>query len=97
MKFGPVTKLDKRNKKMSKKIHDDAMSETSDVIDIFPIYGQFGAIRKGGGGNFIPPPPPPTPKEPLKSPLRFRLNSMLDELKELKYFKKITDFKSLIM
>ena len=46
MKFGPVTKLDKRNKKMSKKIHDDAMSETSDVIDIFPIYGQFGAIRK---------------------------------------------------
>ena len=31
---------------MSKKIHDDAMSKTSDVIDIFPIYGQFGAIRK---------------------------------------------------
>ena len=46
MKVGPVTKLDERNKKTSKKIHGDAMSETSDVIDIFPIYGQFEAIRK---------------------------------------------------
>ena len=36
MKLGPVTKVDKRN----------VMSEYCDVIAIFPVYGQFGAIRK---------------------------------------------------
>ena len=46
MKLGQVTKLDKRNKKTSKKFDDDVMSENFDVIVIFPIYGQFGAIRK---------------------------------------------------
>ena len=46
MKLGPVIKLDKRNKITSKKIDDDVMSENCDVIVIFPIYGQFGAIRK---------------------------------------------------
>ena len=43
MKLGPVTKLDKKNKIMSKKFNDDV---NCDVIVIFPIFGQFGAIRK---------------------------------------------------
>ena len=47
MKFGPVTKLDKTKKKSNvKKIDDDVMSANCDVIMIFLIYGQFGAIRK---------------------------------------------------
>ena len=46
MKFGPVTKLDKRNKATSKIFDDDAMSANCDVIVIFLIYGQFGAIQK---------------------------------------------------
>ena len=45
MKLGRVTKLDKRNKATSKKIDDDVMSANFDVIAIFLIYGQFGAIR----------------------------------------------------
>ena len=44
MKLGPVTKLDKRNTVRSKKF--DEFSESCDVIVIFPIYSQFGAIRK---------------------------------------------------
>ena len=44
MKLGPVTKLDKRIN--VKKIHVDAMSENGEVIAIFPIHGQFGAIQK---------------------------------------------------
>ena len=46
MKLGPVTGLDKRNKQTSKKFGDDVMSENCDVIVIFSIYGQFGAIWK---------------------------------------------------
>ena len=46
MKLGPVTKLDKRNKKHhTKKIDNDTMPEICDAIVVFPIYGQFGAIR----------------------------------------------------
>ena len=45
MKPGPVTKLHKRNKRTSKKFENDVMSENCDVIVIFLIYGQFGAIR----------------------------------------------------
>ena len=44
MKLGPVAKLDKRNKATSKKLDDDFMSKKFDVIAIFPIYGQFGAM-----------------------------------------------------
>ena len=44
MKLGTVTKLDKRNKTTSKKFEDGIMSVNYDVIVIFPIYGQFGAI-----------------------------------------------------
>ena len=51
MKFGPVTKLDKKNKATSKKIDDEVMSANWDVIVIFPIHGQFGAIRKPDSGR----------------------------------------------
>ena len=53
MKLGPVTKIDKRNKTTSKKFDDDVMSENCDVIVIFPIYGQFGAIRKPDSGRIV--------------------------------------------
>ena len=50
MKLGPVIKLDKRNKKTSKKFDDDVMSKNYDVIVIFLIYDQSGAIRKPDSG-----------------------------------------------
>ena len=53
MKFGPVPKLDRRNKKTSKKIDDDVILENCDVIAIFPIYGQFGAIWKPDSGCIV--------------------------------------------
>ena len=53
MKLGPVTKLDKINKTTSKKFYDDVMSSNCDVIVIFPIYGQFGAIRKPYSGGIV--------------------------------------------
>ena len=53
MKLGPVTKLDKRNKTTSKKFDDDVMSENCDVIVIFPIYSQFGAIWKPDSGRIV--------------------------------------------
>ena len=51
MKLGLVTKPDKRNKTKSKKIEDDVMLGNCDVIAIFPIYSQFGAIRKPDSGR----------------------------------------------
>ena len=45
MKLGPLTKITRENKK-HKKTDDDVMSANCDMIIIFPIYGQFGAIRK---------------------------------------------------
>ena len=53
MKLGPVNKLDKRNKATSKKFDDDVMSAICDVIVIFPIYGQFQAIRKQRSGCIV--------------------------------------------
>ena len=53
MKLGPVIKLDKRNKAMSKKFDDDVMSENFDVIVIFSIYCQFGAIQKPDSGHRV--------------------------------------------
>ena len=44
MKLGPINKLDKRNKTTSKRFYDDVLSKNCDVIAIFPIYRQFGAI-----------------------------------------------------
>ena len=49
-KLTSVTKLANGNKTMSKKCDDDVMSENCAVITIFPIYGQFGAIRKPDSG-----------------------------------------------
>ena len=46
MKLGPETKLDKRNKTTSKNFDEDVMSADCDVIVIFPIFSQFGPIRK---------------------------------------------------
>ena len=46
MKLGLVTKFEKRNKTKPKKFDGNVMSENCDVIAIFPIHGQFGAIQK---------------------------------------------------
>ena len=37
----------------SKKFDDDVMSRNCDVIDIFPIYGQFGEIQKLDSGRIV--------------------------------------------
>ena len=51
MKLGTVTKHDKRNKTTSKKFDDNVMSENCDVIVIFQISGQFGAVRRPDSGH----------------------------------------------
>ena len=53
MKLGPVAKIDKRNKANFKKIDDDVMSTNCDLMVIFPIYGQFGTIRKPDFGRIV--------------------------------------------
>ena len=53
MKLGLVTKLDKTNIAAPKKFGNDVMSTNCDVIVIFLIYGQFGAIRKLDSGRMI--------------------------------------------
>ena len=53
MKHGPVTKIEKRKKKCQKKFDDNVMSVNCEVIVIFSIYGQFGAIRKPGSGRIV--------------------------------------------
>ena len=53
MKLGPVTKLDKRNKTTSKKFDVDVMSENCDVIVIFWIFGQFGAVQRPVSGHRV--------------------------------------------
>ena len=53
MELSPVTEVDKRNKTTSKKFDDDVMSVNCDVMVIFPIYGQFGAIRKLNSGLIV--------------------------------------------
>ena len=53
MKLGPVTKLDKRKKASSKKLDVDVMSENCDVIVIFLIFGQFGAVRRPNSGHRV--------------------------------------------
>ena len=53
MKLGQVTKLDKRIKTTLKNFNDDVMPEICDVIAIFPIYGQFGAIWKPHSGHIV--------------------------------------------
>ena len=46
MKLGPLNKFDKRNKTTSKKFNHDVISANCEVIVIFPIYDQFGAMQK---------------------------------------------------
>ena len=53
MKLVQVTKLDKRNKITSKKFDNDVMSINYDVIVIFTVYGQFGAIWKTDSGRIV--------------------------------------------
>ena len=53
MKLGAITKLDKRNTATSKKIDDGVLSANCNVIVIFPIYGQFGVIRKPDTGRMV--------------------------------------------
>ena len=50
IKLKLVTKLHKTNKTTSKKFDYDVMSVNCDIIVVFPIYGQFGAIRKPDSG-----------------------------------------------
>ena len=52
MKLGPVTKFKKRSE-TTEKTDDDVMSKNCDVIDIFPIYGQFRATCKLDSGRIV--------------------------------------------
>ena len=51
MKLGPVTNREKRHPATLKKIDEDVISANCDVIVIFPVYGQFKAIRKPDPGR----------------------------------------------
>ena len=53
MKLWPVTKLNKRNTATSKKIDDGVLLVGFNVIIIFLIYGQFGAIRRPDSGRMV--------------------------------------------
>ena len=53
MKLGPVTKLDESKKSTPKKFDDDVMSVNCETIVIFPIHGQFGAIRELDSGRIV--------------------------------------------
>ena len=53
MKLESVTKLDKRNKATSKKFDVTFISENCDIIVIFRIFGQFGAVRKSDSGHRV--------------------------------------------
>ena len=48
-----LTKIDRRNKTMARKLDDDVISDNCDIIVIFPIYGQFGAIWKPDSGRIF--------------------------------------------
>ena len=53
MKFGPVTKIDKRNTATLKRFDDDFMSASCDFIVIFSVYGQYEVIQKPDSGRII--------------------------------------------
>ena len=53
MKLGSVTKLGKTNKTTSTKFDDDVMLANCDVIIIFSICGQSGAIGKPSWGCIV--------------------------------------------
>ena len=50
MKFESLSKLCKKIRIKSKLFDDNSMSRNYDVIVIFPIYGQLGAVRKLDSG-----------------------------------------------
>ena len=51
MKLEPVTKHDNRNKTRPKKFDVDIMLENCDVIVIFWVFAQFGAVRRPNSGR----------------------------------------------
>ena len=54
MKHRPVTKLDKKRRQSQKNLTTyNVMSTTCDVIVIFLIYGQSGAILKPDSGRVV--------------------------------------------
>ena len=53
MNLRPIIKLDKKNKAVSKKSDDDVISTNCDVIVIFSIYCQTGAIREPNSGDIV--------------------------------------------
>ena len=54
MKLGQVTKLDTREtRQRQKKIDVDDMLTNCETIVIFPIFGQFGAIRKPDSRHIV--------------------------------------------
>ena len=53
MKLSQITKLDKENKTTSRKFDVDVISEYCDVIVIFQIFSQFGAVRRPDSGHRV--------------------------------------------
>ena len=53
MKLEPITTLNKRNKILSKNFDNNVMSERYDVIIIFLIYDQLGAMWKPDSGRRV--------------------------------------------
>ena len=53
MKLGPVTNLDKINKKTSNKSDNGVILVSCDVFVIVPIYRQLGAIWKPDSGSMV--------------------------------------------
>ena len=53
IKLRPLTKLDKKNKAMLKKIDNDVTLVSCDVIIIISVYGQFEASRKPVFGRIV--------------------------------------------
>ena len=53
MKLEPVSKLDKWITTTSKKIDSHFIAANYDFITIFPIFGQFGAIRNLDSGHKV--------------------------------------------
>ena len=52
-KLGSVTKLTRETKQRQKNLTMSVMSANCDVVVIFPIYGQSGAIRKLDSGGIV--------------------------------------------
>ena len=53
MRLDQVTKLEKENTAMSKKVDNDVRSASYDAIVIFSIYDRFQAIQKPDFGRMV--------------------------------------------